>query len=304
MGAGAEYGRRVRRPQGERADRVAAIRSSTRPAMRAAASGRPRAAAADAIADRRGPSVARPERSATSEAADSSACGRCTAAPAAAIVERVVRLVIGGGRRERHEHARNAPRAELRDRHRAGSRERDVSRRVRVGDRREIRAHPHAPLARAVERRVLVVLRAAGRPDEVQRRRKARPGECRDHRVDSPRTLASADDQHDERVGGEPPRRTRGGGIGTHRRRWLDGVAERLDPCRTPGGEPPCGLRKAEEHLGRDPGECARREPGVTVRLVQHDRHAARDAERQRQAGGVSSRPDHRRRWLGLVDGA
>ena len=56
---------------------------------------------------------------------------------------RVAGLVIGGCGRQRDQDGRNVPGTQLRDRHHARARHREIARGVRVGDRRQIRRHAH-----------------------------------------------------------------------------------------------------------------------------------------------------------------
>jgi hypothetical protein len=199
--------------------------------------------------------------------------------------------MVGGRGGERDEEHRHAPRAQLRRGHGASAHHREVGRRVRLGDRRQVGAHADAV---ALERRVAVELRLSRSPDDSEPLGRAARQPLGHGDVDAARPLASAEDQkHVPHVLPEPPRAASLGPARPRNRGRVDGVA--AVHVRDAGTmvERLLRLGEAEIHLACVAAEEARRDAGVAVLLLERHRHPPRRGVREERAGGVATGADH-----------
>ena len=185
-------------------------------------------------------------------------------------------LVVGGGRRQRDEDRRDPPRAQLGGRHRAGARDREVGRGVRVGDRRRgtARTRTRPPSSERDTRRscALPVAQIRWRSSGMPRSHPV--GDARVHRAEPwlpPNTSSTrpplAGNPHCARA----PARS-----GRAARRRLDrisGVDSRA--CASPAEQRVARLGKAEVDLARPAAERRVREAREAVLLL-HARSGCR----------------------------
>ena len=253
---------------------VRAMSAARRSAMRADASGRPRAAAAAAASASCAGDASSGANVAASRTTVASACGRPARGARRRQGTRVGGLVIGCRRRQRDEHHRDPPGAEFGRGHRARARDREVGRRVRLRDRREVGAHPHAL---ALARREAIEVRPPRRPEhgDPGRQPVADPGIH--ERVEGARSPGSRRTRGSRaaRRARSPRPVARSGAVRPRRRGRLDRVAgverpgarrRRAAPRRLPGSP-----RTPRAPSGRTAARCARATssaPGLQMECV------------------------------------
>ena len=202
---------------------------------------------------------------------------------------RVVRLVILRRAGQRHQQRRDSPGTQLGNAHCAGAGDREIGRRVGVGNRCQVRAHPHHVRFTVEIGRRLLLPRGPDHRDAIG---KPLLGPGGDHFVEGTRPLTAAHHEHDEGLLGEPPEAARLGPRARRGRRRLDRTPQRQHLCTGADREPIGGFRKSEEERFRAVGERARGQPGVRVGFVQHGGDAVCTPPGQCDARRVSAGAD------------
>ena len=195
------------------------------------------------------------------------------------------------GRWQRTDDHRHSPGTQLRRPHHPAAHERQVARRVRVGNGREVRLDTDVGAVVLLER---VEVCLAGGPDQADGSRETalHPG-C--HRlVHRTGTLTAAEDEQHARGGRKPPARSRGRRVRANVGRRVNRVAS-VVKHRSHVREEPFSLWETEVHLARDARAEARGETRMAVADVLHDRNAMRASPRDRHTARVATGADDQR---------
>src|SRR5512140_218866 len=200
-------------------------------------------------------------------------------------------LMVGGGRRKRHEERRNSPRAELGHRQRAGASEGEIRCSVCTLNGSQVRTHANAL---GLVTCVSLVAALPRSPDEEYTR--GQPGiEQRSNRVVQwPRALTAAEREDDAFAARrKPPRGARIRARRPGRRRWLDRVAA-VDQLRVRARmQPRPRLRIPEVNGAGVAREEASGDARNRILLLQLERDAVRERECERGARCVAAGADH-----------